>query len=385
MSKKEFDYVSDLIIKYPELDFSRFKVTNSKEKSIVICMKHGEFEVSRFNLIQSKYGCKECANEMLNTIRKEVKIDYNKTKDYREKAKECRPEYDYSKFNPKNFKDKSIVICKLHGEFLANLKSIYRKDVKILCKECRGPYSDAEYKINELKNKFPNLDFSKFEFRGTKVKSIVICPKHGEMLKSYETLMRPDYKSGCIKCKNGDSEMYINRLKEKFPELDFSKFEYINNHTPGIVICKEHGEFTVRYNDMISNRRVSACPMCHNYKQSRYEDELIEYIKSIYDKLVIKGNRNIVLNEHSNRFLELDIYLPDIKLAIEFNGSYWHSDEFIKNKNPYFNSSKEYHDYKFNKCKEKDIELIFIDEIDYIENKNKVLEHISNNIKNKCK
>lgn len=56
---------------------------------------------------------------------------------------------------------------------------------------------------------------------------------------------------------------------------------------------------------------------------------------------------------------EIDIYLPDFNLAIEFNGFYWHSDKFV-NKDYYFN--------KTIKCKNKGIELIHIFENDWINN-----------------
>lgn len=53
---------------------------------------------------------------------------------------------------------------------------------------------------------------------------------------------------------------------------------------------------------------------------------------------------------------ELDIYLPDIKLAIEYNGSYWHSD---KNKN--------YHLNKTELCNEKGIQLFHIFDFDNLD------------------
>jgi hypothetical protein len=47
----------------------------------------------------------------------------------------------------------------------------------------------------------------------------------------------------------------------------------------------------------------------------------------------------------------LDIYIPEFKLAIEFNGLYWHSELF---------KDKQYHYNKWKQCKEKGIQLITI-------------------------
>lgn len=49
---------------------------------------------------------------------------------------------------------------------------------------------------------------------------------------------------------------------------------------------------------------------------------------------------------------ELDIYLPDYKLAIEYNGLYWHSEQAGLDKN--------YHIDKTMTCEEKGIRLIHV-------------------------
>lgn len=73
------------------------------------------------------------------------------------------------------------------------------------------------------------------------------------------------------------------------------------------------------------------------------EKELCKYIKSIYDNVIIENSRNIISP------LELDIFLPDIKLAIEFNGMYWHSLR-----------PDGYHDKKIELCNKKGIKLIYV-------------------------
>lgn len=80
------------------------------------------------------------------------------------------------------------------------------------------------------------------------------------------------------------------------------------------------------------------------------EQQVIDYIKSIYDGLIIIKDRSILNNK------ELDIYLPDKKLAFEFNGSYWHSDIF---------KDKKYHQNKVLDCEKKDIQLIHIYEYEW--------------------
>lgn len=57
----------------------------------------------------------------------------------------------------------------------------------------------------------------------------------------------------------------------------------------------------------------------NSHTRSHPEDEIIAFIKSISDVSIIHDDRTLI------KPYELDIYIPDKKLAIEFNGNYWHS------------------------------------------------------------
>lgn len=50
------------------------------------------------------------------------------------------------------------------------------------------------------------------------------------------------------------------------------------------------------------------------------EKEVAKYIKTIYDGIIIENDRKILNGK------EIDIYLPELKLGFEFDGSYWHAD-----------------------------------------------------------
>ena len=86
--------------------------------------------------------------------------------------------------------------------------------------------------------------------------------------------------------------------------------------------------------------------------QSKYELEIIDYIQNLDIDLHIETrNRSILKGKR-----ELDIYIPDKKLAIEFNGSYWHSSLY---KEP------NYHQNKTIECIENGIRLIHIYEYEW--------------------
>jgi hypothetical protein len=56
-------------------------------------------------------------------------------------------------------------------------------------------------------------------------------------------------------------------------------------------------------------------------KQSKEEIELVEFIKTIYSGEIQTSIRNVIPKG------EIDIYLPDINVGIEYNGLYWHSEK----------------------------------------------------------
>ncbi len=67
-----------------------------------------------------------------------------------------------------------------------------------------------------------------------------------------------------------------------------------------------------------------------------------------------------IVNPKTGNYLELDIFLPELNKAIEYNGIYWHSKENVKNRDK----------LKSTQCKNKGIDLLVIEESDWIKNKN---------------
>ena len=95
---------------------------------------------------------------------------------------------------------------------------------------------------------------------------------------------------------------------------------------------------------------------------SKPEIELREYVQSIYSGEVIRTNDGTY---------ELDIYIPDKKVGIEYNGNYWHS---LKNR------EKNYHYNKSKHFEEKGIRVIHIWEYEWDNPRQRpILENIIKN------
>lgn len=154
-------------------------------------------------------------------------------------------------------------------------------------------------------------------------------------------------------------EQITERVKDKVENL-FSRDSYngsrIINKYPWKCISCGH-EFI----DYVDSGRTPVCKKCNPDSISAGEKEIKEYIHSLGISNIVSNTKKILKN------LEYDIYLPDHKVAIEFNGIYWHSDLF---------KSSSYHVNKFIQSREIGVHLIQIFEDEWINKKNIVKNRI---------
>lgn len=99
------------------------------------------------------------------------------------------------------------------------------------------------------------------------------------------------------------------------------------------------------------------CEKCDPDKKKTMENEIFEFLNTLSPQLLITRHDRTILNGK-----KLDFYLPEKKIAIEFNGLYWHS-EIAGKKN------KRYHLNKTNGCLFHGIQLIHILENEWRDNK----------------
>jgi len=140
--------------------------------------------------------------------------------------------------------------------------------------------------------------------------------------------------------------LLIEWLKRKNIKMLSTYEEYLNSDILRFLCldCKE--EFYVGYSTYIQYK--ICCEKCYKDKRSASEGELYMYIKSLIPNEDIIKNSRSVLNGQ-----EIDIYIPKRKIAIEYDGSYWHSSN-IRNTDP------NYHFNKMKSCLEKGITLIHV-------------------------
>ena len=154
----------------------------------------------------------------------------------------------------------------------------------------------------------------------------------------------------------------LNKFKQYLIPL-FNEKKFINdkNNLKNVYKwkCKKCGnEFKDYIHKTMHIREIPYLPRCLNCYpylagESKQEKELLNFIKEIYKDKIIENDRDLI------KPYELDIVIPEKKIAFEFNGSFWHSEN-----SPGYEGNKCL--MKSNLCEEKGYKLIHIWEYDWI-------------------
>ena len=166
---------------------------------------------------------------------------------------------------------------------------------------------------------------------------------------------------------NNSGQMISTKHKKiikKYNALSYSdnRFEFYCD--------KCNTNYFIQYGLLLNRIRIKTemCTKCNPFSSniSGKEKLLLDFIRDNYDGKIITSDRKILNGK------ELDIYLPDLNLAFEFNGLYWHN-ELYKDKN--------YHINKTNLCEKKEIHLVHVWEDDWFLKQDIVKSMILNKIK----
>lgn len=119
--------------------------------------------------------------------------------------------------------------------------------------------------------------------------------------------------------------------------------------------CQSGHSWIASVKDRIFYR--TGCPECAAQSYiSQPEKELFAFLSSL-GLQVEQSNRSVLKGIRSN---EIDLYIPEKKFGVEFNGLYWHSEAQGK--------GKTYHEAKYKAAKEASVQLVQIWEDDWTRN-----------------
>lgn len=266
--------------------------------------------------------------------------------------------YDYTKVEYLNNFTKVCIVCPEHGEFWQAPMSHMAGHG---CPACAGLKKRTTETFVEKAREVhgDKYDYSKTIYVNKRTKVIITCPIHGDFEQCANNHLRGQ---GCPMCgndkaiaRNGDyknarktKEIFQQELNELYDGQYELLSEYKNNKSHIEVFChkigrkgREHGIFITRPDSLTNGH---GCPKCSR-NQSNGETEVAEFIKEIYKGRIVVRDRIVLKGK------EMDIYLPDVNLSIEYNGAIWHSEKY--------SDDNEMVD-KLNKCEANNIRLLNI-------------------------
>lgn len=216
-------------------------------------------------------------------------------------------------------------------------------------------------------------DYTKSVYVNKRTKICVTCPIHGDFHQIAYNHMRGQ---GCPECgkkyaaeyRKGNWMSFVEESEKRFGDtymFPYIENEYENSHSKVTVKCNKCGNVFVKIACDHLTSHHGGCLSCYA-NTSHSETELSEYVSSLV------GAENVLLRDRTIlNGREIDIYVPSKRIAIEYDGLYWHSDA-VK-------TDKYYHLNKTDGCASKGIRLIHVFEDEFVNRKSVVkgkLKHI---------
>ena len=340
-------------------DYSKVEYVNSQTKVCIICPEHGEFWQEPSAHVRG-HNCPKCSN-----IKRGDTFRCNEH-DFIEKVKEVHEDkYDYSKIEYSNSSTKVCVVCPKHGDFYILPQNLLSGQG---CPKCAGRGLTNDEIIKKFKDVHGDkYDYSKVSFNKMHEKVCIICPEHGEF---WQTPSKHINGQNCPKCakirRSTEKRLTTNEFIERAKKVHGDKYgyqcsKYVGTYDYVNILCKEHGVFHQRANDHLNGH---GCPICGNNK-SLCEEEINDFLNKEL-KLKVDCKKRDLLSENK----EIDIFVPEFNIGIEYDGLYWHSEKY---------KDKNYHLGKTEECLKNGVRLIHIFEDEWI-NKKRIVKSMLSNI-----
>jgi len=302
--------LQEVIAKFPpdirqRYDFSRAVYTSAlKPITGIVCNEHGVFQQYAAQFRKNGAGCPKCGE------RKRVRSRRMDPGKFLERVAEVHHRrYLYDKTQYVNMTTKIVVTCFDHGDFqISPIKHLYEGQG---CPDC-GAIS-----------------------RGKRLNVLVSAKK-----------------TAATKVDQFGSRFAAQATELHQGRYDYHKVVYLGAQAKVAIICKKHGRFMQTPERHI--KRLQGCPQCAHLL-SKQEDRIGQFLSTFTE--VVTRDRQLLKGK------ELDIYLPQHRIAVEYCGMYWHSHESAEDEA----KNKRRHVEKHLACQQLGIRLITIYETEWVE------------------
>lgn len=289
-------------------NYEKVNCKTAKGKVTIICKEHGAFQQSYSNHVKHKQGCPKCAGKMKKT-----------TEEFISDACMVHGDtYDYSLVDYKGKARKIAIICRKHGVFEQTPNTHLNGAGCMLCHRDAMTTSVVEFIVKAREIHGDKYDYDQVAFTRLTDKITITCPQHGP----WEAVAADHVhkRRGCPTCSGYKltRDEFIRRANFLHGDkYDYGLTVYDGYSSPVTITCPKHGNFTQTPDSHLQGK---GCRMCANVGPSKGQREILDFISQhakAVEEYKFDGSRRA-----------FDIYLPEHKLAIEYNGIFWHSSKF---------------------------------------------------------
>jgi hypothetical protein len=315
-----------------ELDWPTTELQGGKLR--VRCKEHAaEYLISPGNLRRGQKGCPVCAaaGRSAGTDKKKHEA---MAKALAAAIESHGSKYDYSDLQTDSVTQLASIRCPTHGVFHQTMVNHSRGHGCDACAQIirtqKRTGGDWEERSATIRAFCSSRGYEVVDDLGTprawRAPLTVMCKHHGAFQSTVGSLAQG---KGCWKCftefragkqsnEDGAATFVTKAQKVHGDAYDYSKFVYVDSYVKGEVFCRKHKKaFMVSPGNHVQGK---GCPSC-GVQLSRGEDEIASFLKSY--TTVHQRVRDVIAPK------ELDIFLPDHNLAIEYHGLYWHTEDRV--------------------------------------------------------
>lgn len=248
----------------------------------------------------------------------------------------CKYKYKESSF--KSSSANTEILCPEHGPFIQRAAHHISGSGCPMCGHSTGtskrskPFSEFLKEADEVHGNTQTYDEKTYATARKPLR--VSCLKHGDYWASPSNILKGHK---CPKCamltvsqKFTKPWAYVHAKFRRVHGDAYQYFEdsYVDAKTPMEMWCDRHGQFRQTPND--HGDSGTRCPACAG-SVSKGQLEITNLVRSILPDEIFTDH---IYDKQTSR-REVDIYIPSHNLAIEFNGTWWHSSKFKENKYHY--------------------------------------------------
>lgn len=225
--------------------------------------------------------------------------------------------YDYSYVEYINTNQTVEIVCREHGPFLITPKNHLKGQQ---CKFCANIQKSTNMKltteqfIERAKRVHGELyDYSSVEYIDNHTPITIMCKEHGPF-KQIPT-NHTHRKSKCPICSKrySNTKMFIEKATLFHGNTyEYTKVNYMTAKIPVTIICKTHGEFKQTPNTHIHGK--SGCPVCNH---SKGELEIKKFLD--ISKIEYISQHKIWIGDSKYPY-RLDFFVPTLNVAVEYDG-----------------------------------------------------------------